>query len=131
MSAASTGQPYYRLAAFQELIRSLPPDQLIIAYTSATARIVTLLGSTEHEAREYVLGVVLVLNTGDYVETVVLNGGYPADVYGIVMEEAPLYVKLSARPKGKLTAKNHLILSCHPTEFPLRTRAGVISMHEG
>jgi ATP-dependent protease HslVU (ClpYQ) peptidase subunit len=58
MKAASTGQPYYRLAAFQELIRSLPPDQLIIAYTSATARIVTLLGSTEHEAREYVRDVV-------------------------------------------------------------------------
>jgi len=131
IAATSTGQPYYKLSAFQHLIRSLPTDQLIIAYESATARIMRLLGCKADQARVYIREAVLTLGKGNYAQTIVLSGGFPADVYGIVLSEAPMYVKLSARPKGKLTAKNHLILSCHPAEFPLHTVAGVVPIYEG
>lgn len=129
MVVFQTGQPYYKLSDFQHVIRNLPLDELIIAYESATARIVKLRNCSEDEARQYICGAVLALGKGNFSETIGV-GRLPADVYGIVLDKIPLYVKLTAKPKGKVATSNHYIMSCHPTEFALRTITGVVPQHE-
>ena len=131
MQNVGDGQPYYKLSSFQHVIRELPLDTLRIAYSSAIAPIMTVRHCSEDEARDYIRQVVLDLKKGHYAKTIGVGGAMPADEYGVIKDGIPLYVKLIATPKGKLTTENHLILSCHPTRFDLRTLNGVVPQYTG
>jgi hypothetical protein len=79
-----------------------------------------LLDLEPREAEAFVVGLIGQLRPEHFAETKVEKTP-PADVFGIFFEGRGWYIKV-AIDRGRLA-----VISCHPPEIPLRTRAGTIT----
>jgi hypothetical protein len=74
------------------------------------------------EARKYARDAILLLGPGDYAHTLSLPNGQLQDVYGKVIEADGWYLKIEIHMHDKQPG----IVSCHPAEYDLTTRRGVV-----
>jgi hypothetical protein len=109
--------PAYDLAEVQRLALAR------LAYLSprkARDIVGDLLDLEPRDAEAFVLGLLGQLRPEHFAETKTEKAP-PADVYGLFFEGRGWYVKI-AIDQGRL-----VVISCHPPEAPLRTRAGTIT----
>lgn len=79
-----------------------------------------LLDLGPQQAEAFVVGLLGRLGPEHFAETKTEKTP-PADVYGLFFEGRGWYLKV-AIDRGRL-----VVISCHPPESPLRTRAGTIT----
>jgi len=114
--------PAHNLASVQRLVAAAP--DLVVFRRAFTTEVVADLDDVDpRTARRTILDALCRLVPDDYAQTLTAQSP-PADVYGWRDGLGRgWYIKFTVLPDGRL-----LVISFHPPEAPLRTRAGVVRM---
>ena len=111
--------PYYDLEAFKAEVRA---DNVHVYRTRAVDIIRSLLNCSRDAATEFAKRAVLSLKAEDYAHTLEVWGGQSQDVYGLLIEGTGWYLKIEIHVDDGEPG----IVSCHPAEYDLRTRRGMV-----
>jgi hypothetical protein len=111
--------PWYDLAQFQEQIRT---GNFHLYKTRALNIMRSIRNCGRAEAVKYAKAAVLSLTPGDYAHTLTMHDGQVHDVYGKLIEAEGWYVKIEIH----IVDGQPGIVSCHPAEYDLATRNGVV-----
>lgn len=126
MATQSSWAPHYPLREVHALVRG--GRGLWVGTTRALNPIMAQFGCDRRHAIVFARRIVLSLTEDDFVETVMLCDGTPADVYGLELSGGSWYVKFMITPQT--SARDDLLevdlVSCHPPLHDLRTRRGII-----
>jgi hypothetical protein len=111
--------PRYDLEAFKAEVRS---GDVHVYWSRAAAIIRKLLKCSQREARQYAKDAVLSLSVNDYAHSIETDAGQVHDVYGLILQEEGWYLKIEIKAGSGRPG----IISCHPAEFDLQTRGGIV-----
>lgn len=111
--------PYYDLEAFKAEVRA---GNVHVYRGRALDVIEEHFECSPQRARRVAKDVVLSLTEKDYAHSLEVRDGQIHDVYGLVMVEAGWYVKIEIHVRDGQPG----IVSCHPAEFDLETRGGIV-----
>lgn len=111
--------PRFDLEQFKAELRA---GNFHVYRTRALDPIRRLRGCGLKEARAYARDAILSLTPEDYAHTLDLPNGQVQDVYGKVIEADGWYLKIEIHMDDKQPG----IVSCHPAEYDLTTRRGVV-----
>lgn len=111
--------PYHDLEAFKAEVRA---DNVHVYRTRAVDLIRKARGCSRERAVRFAKDAVLSLTSGNYAHTLLLPDGQAHDVYGILLQEEGWYVKIEIH----IGDGEPGIVSCHPAEYDLMTRGGVV-----
>lgn len=118
--------PKYDLKEIQALCKSQDLTRIwFSAKSRSTDKVIEAYASTEEpksyeEAVKFILQGIVELKPEDFVERVLQWGMVAADVYGLICDGRPWYVKFIYED-GTLEE-----ISFHPPERPLKTASGII-----
>lgn len=111
--------PHYDLEAFKEEVRA----GNVHVYRGRALNIIRQLrGCSRETAARFAIDAVLSLTPNDYAHTLEVWGGQIQDVYGLVIHEEGWYLKIEIHVGDGQPG----IVSCHPAEYDLRTRGGIV-----
>lgn len=111
--------PYYDLEAFKAEVRA---GNVHVYWSRATAIIQRSRRCSQREARQFAKDAVLSLTANDYAHSIETDAGQVHDVYGLILQEEGWYLKIEI----KVSNGRPGIISCHPAEFDLQTRGGIV-----
>jgi hypothetical protein len=111
--------PCYDLEAFKTELRS---DNFHVYKSRALDVIQRLRGCTKPQARRFARDAVLSLAADDFAHTLLHGNGQLQDVYGKLIAEEGWYLKIEINVSDGEPG----IVSCHPAEYDLGTRGGVV-----
>lgn len=111
--------PYYDLEAFKAEVRA---GNVHVYHGRAMDLIRVHRKCAKREARQFAKDAVLSLTSNDYAHSIEVAGGQVHDVYGLVIEEEGWYLKIEIHVGDGQPG----IISCHPAEYDLQTRAGIV-----
>ena len=111
--------PHYDLVEFQAQVQG---GNFHVYKTRAAAIIRTIRQCGPAEALEFAKQAVLSLTPDDYAHTLKLPNCQTHDVYGKLIDAEGWYVKIEIH----MYDGQPDIVSCHPAEYDLSTRAGVV-----
>ena len=114
----------YDLKAVQHLCRSADLGNIWFpAPSRSIAKVIEVYGGTDapkgyEEAMQFILSGIQALSPGDFVERVLQWGAIAADVYGLIFDGRPWYVKFIFE-NGNLEQ-----ISFHSPDKPMKTVLG-------
>ncbi len=111
--------PCYDLEAFKAEVRA---GNVHVYWSRAAAIIRELHKCSQREARQYAKDAVLTLTADDYAHSIGTDAGQVHDVYGLILQEEGWYLKIEIKVGNGRPG----IISCHPAEFDLQTRGGMV-----
>lgn len=111
--------PYYDLEAFQAEVRA---DNVHVYRTRAIAVIQEIRRCSRERAVAFAHNAARSLKPENYAHTLLMPDGQVHDVYGLMIQEKGWYVKIEIHTADGQPG----IVSCHPAEYDLVTRGGVV-----
>jgi len=111
--------PYYDLEAFKAEVRA---GNVHVYRGRAVDIIQEVLDCAPRDARRYACNAVLSLTESNYAHSLEMHDGQVHDVYGLVVDETGWYLKIEIHVGDGQPG----IVSCHPAEYDLRTRGGIV-----
>ena len=111
--------PCYDLEAFQTEVRA---GNVHVYRGRAIEIIEEVLECSTREARQFARDAVLSLSESNYAHSLEMHDGQVHDVYGLVLLEQGWYLKIEIHVGDGQPG----IVSCHPAEYDLRTRGGIV-----
>jgi hypothetical protein len=111
--------PYYDLEAFKAEVRA---GNVHVYRTRAVDTVQEALDCPPADARRFAKGAVLLLTENAYAHSLEMHDGQVHDVYGLILRETGWYLKIEIHVGDGQPG----IVSCHPAEYDLRTRGGIV-----
>jgi hypothetical protein len=111
--------PNYDLEGFKAEVRA---GNVHVYWSRAAAVIRERYKCSQREARQFAKDAVLSLTARDYAHSIKTDAGQVHDVYGLILEEEGWYLKIEIKGSNGRPG----IISCHPAEFDLQTRGGMV-----
>lgn len=111
--------PRFDLGAFQAEVRN---GNFHVYRTRALDIICEVRRCTPRQAREFARQSILSLVPDDYSHSLELLDGQPMDVYAKIIAAEGWYLKIEINMRDGQPG----IVSCHPAEFDIQTRRGIV-----